>query len=613
MAGRSLSDVSSIEYTSLTTVPIASFENNNFNITQVRQDGQLIASTPTSAQSTTSVRQQQLQHQHVVARPFYQHQHQPAGYYSHALPNQLPKTPVTTYVQQQQQQQQQQREEPKQPSLADLLPHLSSYLNMINNKDDSAPVPSSIPNTSIPTIPLPGATPSFPLTGPMTTDSEFFDWISKSDFLSHWLIEFLTTPTSLLFHDHKDSTPESELASPEFDHTPLQSFEEGDFEDTPPTHDLVTPLLEDIDLFPTNGQDAFASSNSASHSKGLDDLEGLLTMDTSPDALMTYWDYGSFGEVSGVDMSVFPGVDGGDEESEALPLMGPPTSVRFGAWEESPQAKRRRVDSGFEQEVQPTSQQQHGGETTMNPADMHVSPNPGFLDNKEKDKRAMPPPSEVPVHHLTASNTSGSANLSPKDRSLSPSINASSSTNASSTTATNGNGKKSTGRKYTGTRPNLTPAKLIPLDAPVQNRNYVLPSTTSRKAIPTAFQAKLQGPSSTSSVAGKKRARSEISEEVSLPVPTPSRTNINTTPSSNTPSEDSTPSTPAALEEAIQAKRLQNTYAARRSRARKLEYLKTLEDEVQELKEENEGLRGRVEELERVLMGVGGGGGGGPT
>jgi len=380
----------------------------------------------------------------------------------------------------------------------------------------------------------------------MDTDNEFLNWIN--------------------------STPESELPSPEFDHTPLQSFEDGDFEDTPPLNDLVTPQLADVDLFSAHDEAPNAKDGS------LEGLEGLFTMDASPDAMMSYWDYNAFENVAGtgVDQPLFPA--SGSEE--ALPLMGPPTNVTFGSWgEESPQAKRRKTAQGFVSQAPADHEEQD--QETINPADMHVSPAAGFVD-KEKDRQAMPPPSEVPFH-LTSSN-SGPTNSSPKAR-VTPPASASADTELDVESS-----KKNTGRKYTGTRPNLTVSKLIPLDAPVQTRTYVLPSSTSRKAIPTAFQGKIESLSR-----GKKRARSEV-EDSPAEVP-------------ESPAADANPDN---LEAAIQAKRLQNTFAARRSRARKLEYLKTLEDEVASLKEENDGLRGRVEELERIIM-MGAVGGGGPT
>ncbi|KAF8206512.1 hypothetical protein K438DRAFT_1817337 [Mycena galopus ATCC 62051] len=78
----------------------------------------------------------------------------------------------------------------------------------------------------------------------------------------------------------------------------------------------------------------------------------------------------------------------------------------------------------------------------------------------------------------------------------------------------------------TGTRRNLTPAALIPLDAPTQKRTYIIPSATSRKP-PTASEAEI-----------------------------------------------------------IEYKRRQNTIAARKSRKRKLEHQQALEDEADGLKQQ---------------------------
>ncbi|PIL22681.1 transcription factor [Ganoderma sinense ZZ0214-1] len=107
----------------------------------------------------------------------------------------------------------------------------------------------------------------------------------------------------------------------------------------------------------------------------------------------------------------------------------------------------------------------------------------------------------------------------------------------------------------TGTRRNLTPDSLVPVDAPIQPRKYVTPSATSRKEVPTAWLK-------------KKRSRSqafgeedELEEDVSLNV---------------------------GDMDAIEAKRRQNTLAARRSRKRKLEYQRDLEASVEREKEEKE-------------------------
>jgi len=94
----------------------------------------------------------------------------------------------------------------------------------------------------------------------------------------------------------------------------------------------------------------------------------------------------------------------------------------------------------------------------------------------------------------------------------------------------------------TGHRRNITAAELVPLDAPTQPRNYLTPSTTSRKELPSAFLARTS----------RKRAVSVVDEEQDLVA-------------------------------AIETKRRQNTIAARRSRQRKLEHTRQLEQENEEL------------------------------
>jgi hypothetical protein len=96
----------------------------------------------------------------------------------------------------------------------------------------------------------------------------------------------------------------------------------------------------------------------------------------------------------------------------------------------------------------------------------------------------------------------------------------------------------------TGTRKNVTPESLVPQDAPIQSRKYRTPSATSRKELPATF--------------ARKRARTAG------------------------PGEDDPSVGPSLSEEdAIAAKRLQNTLAARRSRKRKLEYQRELEDAIE--------------------------------
>jgi hypothetical protein len=106
----------------------------------------------------------------------------------------------------------------------------------------------------------------------------------------------------------------------------------------------------------------------------------------------------------------------------------------------------------------------------------------------------------------------------------------------------------------TGTRKNITPEALVPYDAPIQPRKYLTPSATSRKEVPAVF--------------AKKRARSQAFGE-------------------EDEAEDGASLNLSEMD-AIEAKRRQNTLAARRSRKRKLEYQRELEISIEREKEEKE-------------------------
>ena len=110
----------------------------------------------------------------------------------------------------------------------------------------------------------------------------------------------------------------------------------------------------------------------------------------------------------------------------------------------------------------------------------------------------------------------------------------------------------------TGTRKNITSESLVPVDAPTQPRKYLTPSTTSRKTVPAAW--------------ARKRSRQAAfgQEEDEL-------------------KDDMGPT--LSEQEQIEAKRRQNTVAARRSRKRKLEYQKELEESVERYKRESEAWR----------------------
>ena len=117
----------------------------------------------------------------------------------------------------------------------------------------------------------------------------------------------------------------------------------------------------------------------------------------------------------------------------------------------------------------------------------------------------------------------------------------------------------------TGTRKNVTPETLVPYNAPIQPRKYRTPSATSRKELPVTFARK------------RARTREPGEEEEEAAGPTVSE------------------------EDAIKTKRLQNTLAARRSRKRKLEYQRELEDAIEAERKEKERWRARALILEALL------------
>jgi len=108
----------------------------------------------------------------------------------------------------------------------------------------------------------------------------------------------------------------------------------------------------------------------------------------------------------------------------------------------------------------------------------------------------------------------------------------------------------------TGVRRNITVDKLVPLDAPTQPRHYVGESATSRKVVPAAFR--------------KKRNITEV---------------------------DIDPNDAEAIEE----KRRKNTLAARKSRARKLETLQTLQDQINAVTAERDFWHQRAVVAEEML------------
>jgi hypothetical protein len=134
----------------------------------------------------------------------------------------------------------------------------------------------------------------------------------------------------------------------------------------------------------------------------------------------------------------------------------------------------------------------------------------------------------------------------------------------------------------TGTRPGLTPDDLISIDAPTTQRRYSVPSSTAKKVIPKFFER-------------RKRARSIVrqqSETVDGNEQDPKRNKVD---HASEPQLDPTDA------ELIEAKRRQNTEAARRSRKRKLEYQQGLEMRVEVLERERDTWKTRALMAEVVL------------
>jgi hypothetical protein len=127
----------------------------------------------------------------------------------------------------------------------------------------------------------------------------------------------------------------------------------------------------------------------------------------------------------------------------------------------------------------------------------------------------------------------------------------------------------------TGTRKGVTPQSLLPVDAPIQKRKYVLPSATSRKEVPALF---------------RKRQRAQAFG-----------------PDAPEVDEDDLPPLPpdATQKEQIEWKRKQNTLAARKSRKRKLEYQQELENKLAALTEERDTWRTRAQTLQAMLQAQG--------
>ncbi|KAG9049042.1 hypothetical protein FS837_011421 [Tulasnella sp. UAMH 9824] len=228
---------------------------------------------------------------------------------------------------------------------------------------------------------------------------------------------------------------------------------------------------------------------------------------------------------------------------------------------------------------------------------------------------AHTPKPSAPARKKTRTNSSSRSSISSIDALISEAMGSNS----------NNNNNSAAGRLVpTGHRRNITSASLVPLDAPTQIRNYLTPSSTSKKEIPSAFVARRNklkakeaaiskvsppGPST----AGRKRTRDEAGgDEVDQlqddDMPMANSANAaaspSTTPSSPTnggPGTAELASESSSLLSAIEAKRRQNTLAARRSRQRKLDYVRNLEELVAALTRERDSWKARAEGAEKIL------------
>jgi hypothetical protein len=201
----------------------------------------------------------------------------------------------------------------------------------------------------------------------------------------------------------------------------------------------------------------------------------------------------------------------------------------------------------------------------QNPQDLQLFPTLPETNTSEKMSVSTMPPPQAPT------NFDGLFTMSPYTPSLDPlSLNSPAIVDSPSGLEDR---SRSRSRQPTGTRKGVTPETLVPLDAPTQPRNYNGPSTTSRKELPAVF--------------ARKRARTVFEEEDELPE------EVTTGPVTSTEAE------------AIQAKRRQNTLAARRSRKRKLEYQQSLEDEVERQRQEIEMWKTRALMYQQHLRSLG--------
>lgn len=234
------------------------------------------------------------------------------------------------------------------------------------------------------------------------------------------------------------------------------------------------------------------------------------------------------------------------------------------------------IDSPWEEDFLTTPALLPGGD-----AGIDIMASPALLDNDEAYTNAPLFGDEPLFETLTFEKLNADRRgLVVDSLSFRPSSEApdSPTSSTSPTSTTSGRGKRPAGKQATknprrksvptGTRKNVTPDSLIPVDAPIQGRKYVSESATSRKELPAVFARK------------RKRASADLDEE----------------------EEDLLAAPPTVNElSAIEAKRRQNTLAARRSRKRKLEHQRDLEVTIENERAEKDAWKQRALAFEVIL------------
>jgi len=233
------------------------------------------------------------------------------------------------------------------------------------------------------------------------------------------------------------------------------------------------------------------------------------------------------------------------------------------------------IDSPWEEDFLTTPALLPGGDMGID-----ILASPALLDNDEVYTNAPLFGDEPLFESLTFEKLNADRRglvLDPLSLRPSPVAPDSPTSSISPASSTGGRGKKSVGKQATktprrksvptGTRKNVTPESLIPVDAPIQDRKYASESATSRKELPAVFARK------------RKRASADPDEEEDILAAPPTVNELS----------------------AIEAKRRQNTLAARRSRKRKLEHQRELETVIDNERAEKDAWKQRALAFEAIL------------